>query len=257
MDYLAELAAWRADRLAALAAVDGWLNLTDRIEIAPGRWSVGSGAACDLRLSGGPEMLGWLRYSAADGARFAVSDGVDQAFEAAKGGFPQLLVDPFLLELHTVDGVPALRVRLTDHPARVAFAGLRYFDTDPAWVILARWEKLTEPVVTPVNMVSGAVETVLQTHVARFAIDGREISLVPTHVKGGKPMFVIRDATSGTETYGASRFLLGEVVDDATIRLDFNKAHNPPCGFTEFAICPLPPRENILPFAVRAGELAP
>jgi uncharacterized protein (DUF1684 family) len=70
-------------------------------------------------------------------------------------------------------------------------------------------------------------------------------------------MFVIRDKTSGRETYAASRFLIGEDVTDTTITLDFNRAHNPPCAFTEFAICPLPPRENILPFALRAGEMAP
>lgn len=252
-----DLAQGRAARLAALVAEDGWLNLTDRIEIAPGRWSVGSGATCDLRLSTGPEVLGWLSYSVADGAAFSVENGPGQQFQDAKGGFPQLKVAPFLLELHRVDGQAALRVRLIDHPARVGFAGLRHFQDDPAWVILARWEKLAVPLATSVDMVSGAVETVLQTHVAKFAVDGCEIGLVPTHVKGGQPMFVFRDATSGTETYGASRFLLGEVVDDTTIKLDFNKAHNPPCAFTEFAICPLPPRQNILPFAVRAGELAP
>ena len=70
-------------------------------------------------------------------------------------------------------------------------------------------------------------------------------------------MFVIRDATSGRETYGASRFLIGEDMTDDEITLDFNRLHNPPCAFTPFAICPLPPRQNILPFAVTAGELAP
>lgn len=68
-------------------------------------------------------------------------------------------------------------------------------------------------------------------------------------------MFVVRDRTSGRETYAASRFLIGEDVTDTAITLDFNKAHNPPCAFTDFAICPLPPCENILTFAVEAGEL--
>ena len=67
-------------------------------------------------------------------------------------------------------------------------------------------------------------------------------------------MFVIRDQTSGTETYAASRFLIGEEITQGAITLDFNRAFHPPCSFTDFAICPLPPRENILPFRIEAGE---
>ncbi|MFM7656159.1 MAG: DUF1684 domain-containing protein [Paracoccaceae bacterium] len=62
------------------------------------------------------------------------------------------------------------------------------------------------------------------------------------------------DATSGRETYGAARFLMGEDMHDGGITLDFNRAFTPPCAFTPFAICPLPPRQNVLPFAVTAGE---
>ena len=69
-------------------------------------------------------------------------------------------------------------------------------------------------------------------------------------------MFVIRDQTSGKQTFPASRFLIA-TPDGDHITLDFNRAHNPPCAFTDFAICPLPPRENILPFAVTAGERTP
>ena len=70
-------------------------------------------------------------------------------------------------------------------------------------------------------------------------------------------MFVIRDATSGRQTYAASRFLIGDDVADGQITLDFNRAFSPPCAFSDFAICPLPPRSNILPFAVMAGEMWP
>jgi uncharacterized protein (DUF1684 family) len=69
-------------------------------------------------------------------------------------------------------------------------------------------------------------------------------------------MFVFRDATAG-ETYPACRFLIGEDVRDGEITLDFNRAFTPPCGFTDHAICPLPPPGNILPFRIEAGELAP
>ena len=69
-------------------------------------------------------------------------------------------------------------------------------------------------------------------------------------------MFVIRDRTSGPETYGAARFLIGDVRGDRVV-LDFNKAFNPPCAFTDFAVCPLPSAQNVLPFPIRAGEKKP
>jgi uncharacterized protein len=255
--YEAELADWRAARLSALVAEDGWLNLTDRIEIAgPGRWSVGAGAGNDLQLSVGPERLGWLEIDQSGGATLHSANKI-RAFQTVKGSFPRVRLKSLILELHTVADQYALRVRQIDHPARTSFPGIRHFPTDPDWVTFARWERLIDSVATKVDMVSGATETVLQTHVARFSRAGQDISLIPTHWKGSQPMFVIRDATSGRETYGASRFLLGDILDNQLIRLDFNRLHNPPCAFTDLAICPLPPPGNILPFRIEAGELAP
>jgi hypothetical protein len=246
---------WQAARLAALVAEDGWLNLTDRLELQPGRWTVGSGAGNDLRLSVGPERLGLLELAPDLAARFETVDGVED-FMPGAGGFPLLRVPPLLLELHIVEGAPALRVRQIDHPARAGFAGIERFPFDPAWVIAADWLALEVPITRQVEMVAGRSDVVTQTHVARFGHEGQKVSLVPTHVKGSKPMFVIRDATSGRETYGASRFLIGE-VERNRVWLDFNRAFNPPCAYTEFAICPLPPPENRLSFAIRAGERAP
>lgn len=248
-----DLATWRSKRLAALIAEDGWLNLTDRLDIPPGPQRVGSGADNDLRLSVGPDHLGVLRLTET-GAEFAAPGQGARPFAPAPGGFAQLKVAPLLLELHTVDGVPALRVRNLTAPRD---ADLRYFPDDTAWVIRARWERLAEPQTATIGQRGGKDTDVTLTHVARFTHDGHEMALVPTHWKAGQPMFVIRDATSGHDTYGASRFLMGEDMTESEITLDFNRAFTPPCGFTPYAICPLPPRQNILPFAVRAGELKP
>lgn len=241
---------YRAERLAALEAEDGWLNLTDRVDLPPGRSRVGSGAENEVQLQGGPDHLGVLALQG-DSATFETPDGRVLAFQPAAGGFPQLRLPPFLLELHTVDGVPALRVRDLTLPRK---AVLHHFPFDPAFVITARWERLETPGRQTIGQKGGADTEVPLTHVARFTFAGHEIGLLPTHWKGGKPMFVIRDATSGRETYGASRFLMGEDMTETSIVLDFNRAFTPPCGFTDFAICPLPPRANILPFAVTAGE---
>ena len=130
---------WRAERLASLLAPDGWLNLTDRVEIAPGPQRVGRAGDNDLILSAGPDHLGVLELVGA-GALFATPDGQMRAF-AATSGFPQLSVPPLLLELHTVDGIAALRVRDTSITPRLS---LRYFDYDPEWRIMADWQSLPQ-----------------------------------------------------------------------------------------------------------------
>ena len=240
---------WQAERLAALTAEDGWLNLTDRVEIPPGPQRLGSAPDNDLILSVGPAHLGVLTANAR--AASLMSDGVTRDF-AASGGNPMLRVAGLLLELHTVEGQPALRVR--DLALRPAMR-LAAYPFDPAWVIRAR-ETLAAPQAQAVDQKGAGPTEVSLTHRAHFTHDGVEVTLLATHWKAGKPMFVIRDATSGPETYAASRFLIGEPAGDM-ITLDFNRAFTPPCGFTDFAICPLPPRQNVLPFAVKAGELAP
>lgn len=243
------LADYRSARLAALTAPDGWLNLVARIELAPGRHLVG--AAQEVQLPSGPDLLGTLDLTAT-GATFARPGAAPQPFQPVADAFPQLRVDPFLLEIHTVDGNPALRVRdLTQQPA----ISLRHFPDAPDWVIRAKWQSLA-PEATEIMMKDGSISAVTVTHRATFQHQGMTVTLTPTHVKSGKPMFVFRDRTAG-ETYPACRFLFGEEASDTEITLDFNRAFSPPCAFTDFAICPLPPPGNILPFRIESGELAP
>jgi uncharacterized protein (DUF1684 family) len=240
---------YRAARHAALTAPDGWLNLVARIDLAPGTFPVGT--AQEVQLPSGPDLLGRLEITAT-GATFARPGETPQPFQPVPDAFPQLRVDPFLLEIHTVDGTPALRVRdLTQQPT----VALRHFPDDPSWIIRAKWESFA-PEASEVAMKDGSKAAVTLTHRASFRHQGKTVTLTPTHWKAGKPMFVFRDATAG-ETYPACRFLFGEDPSDTEITLDFNRAISPPCAFTDFAVCPLPPPGNILPFRIEAGELAP
>lgn len=243
------LADWRAARLASLCAPDGWLNLVARIELQPGTHAVGR--TQPVALPSGPNCLGTLILAGQE-ATFARPGEPPQPFQPVPDAFPQLRVDPFLLEIHTVDGNPALRVRDLTVTPQVA---LRYYPEAPQWVIRAAWTRI-KPEAAEVAMKDGSTAPVTLTHRAAFAWHGREVALTPTHWKAGKPMFVFRDATAG-ETYPACRFVMGEDATDSEITLDFNRAFTPPCGFTDYAICPLAPPGNILPFRIEAGELAP
>jgi uncharacterized protein (DUF1684 family) len=89
--------------------------------------------------------------------------------------------------------------------------------------------------------------------VAEFAINGKTVRLEPL-LEDGELFFMFKDATTGKSTYAAGRFLYAALAKNGGVELDFNRAHNPPCAFTAFATCPLPPRQNTLPVAVEAGE---
>lgn len=253
--FEADHAAWAEARLQALKAGDGWLNLTDRTDVAAGTHSVGQGADNDLRISAGPDHLGTLVVHA-DGSGTLDSGEGPQAFEPYPDNPPRLTAKGLLLELSTLEGQTALRVRDLHAPAIAAFPGIEAYPLDPAWRVTADWEALEQAETKGIGTVKGIDTSVKITHRARFTHEGQEVVLLPTHWKKGKPMFVIRDKTSGPETYGASRFLIGEVEGDKVI-LDFNRAFNPPCAYTYYAVCPLPPKENVMGFPIRAGEKKP
>lgn len=255
--FVADLEAWRARRLAALAADDGWLNLTDRVALVVGVQSVGRDPGNDVVLSVGPAQLGALTLAPDGSASLTPTGAASLPFLRGAETPPQLRHGRLLLEIHSVEGERALRVRDLDSAARAAFAGLRYFPPAPAWRIRAAWAALPAPEARGIALKGGHAEQVTVSHRATFLHEGRQVELLPTHQKAGKPMFVFRDLTARGQSYGAGRFLIPEDMGEGWIVLDFNRAFSPPCAFTEHAICPLPPPENVLPFAIEAGELRP
>ncbi len=243
------LARHRAARLARLAAPDGWLNLVARIDLAPGTHPVGAAQA--VRLPSGPDLLGTLVLDDS-GATFARPAKAPRPFLPVADAFPQLRVGPFLLEIHSVGGAAALRVRDLRLSPQVT---LRHYPEAAAWVLRASWESIPAETLE-ITMKDGSRAPVSVTRRASFTHRGQTVTLTPTHGTAEAPMFVFRDATAG-ETYPAARFLVGEDVTEDGVTLDFNRAISPPCAFTPFAVCPLPPPGNLLPFRVEAGELRP
>ena len=93
---------------------------------------------------------------------------------------------------------------------------------------------------------------------AVFTLNDRQLRLDPVLEEAGADQlfFIFRDATAPKETYGGGRFLYSDLPRDGQVVLDFNKAYSPPCAFTDFATCPLPPKQNQLPLRIEAGELS-
>ena len=258
-DYLTQLDAWKANRLERLKAGDGWLNIIGRYWLEDGSVKVGSAEDNDVVLSAGPAHVGTVTQDAT-GVTFTPAEGIEGyengpiRLKLDKAQPPRFTAGDLLLEVTTLNGQQALRVRDTASTAPHDFPGIPYFPADPKWRIVADWKLLDQPIKMTVDTVLGIPTEVTVTHKAVFEHDGQTYELIATHGTPTAPQFVIKDPTARTDTYPASRFLYGEDVTDHSIVLDFNKAINPPCAFTEHAICPLPPPENVLPFAITAGE---
>jgi uncharacterized protein (DUF1684 family) len=254
-DYISSIESWRAKRLANLKAEDGWLNIIGRFWLEPGSVTVGSAADNDIVLSAGPARLGQLTQAADGAVHFAPADGsapIDVVPD--KDEPPKFKVGALLLEITTINGQNALRVRDTASAEPAKLTGIDAFPPKPEWRIVADWVRLDTPRGLTVDTTKHIPDDVEVTHQAVFSHDGQRYALIATHGTAAAPQFVLRDLTSKDSTYPASRFLCGEAVTDKTIVLDFNKAINPPCAFTEHAVCPLPPPENVLPFRIEAGE---
>lgn len=249
-----DLEIWQRERQAELGAPSSWLGLIGLFWLQPGVNRVGSAEEAEVALPTGLPEQGKIVWEAGM-LVWQPAEGPPQALKTDLDGAPTV-VDMGHLSFFVVDREGQLAVRLRDREwaRRAPFAGLAYFPFDASWVVDATWESIDPPLVMEVPNVSGDLKTVSVLHRAVFEHAGQAVALLPMAVGEHEVFFVFRDRTSGKDSYGAGRFLKVPTSENGRIRLDFNRAYNPPCAFTPFATCPLPPPENWLPFGVPAGE---
>lgn len=264
--YTKSIEEWRAGRVARLTTPDGWLTLVGRHLLAPGDNSVGTAEDNSIKLAVGPPYLATVTLTPdkhvmllpAPASRLEV-DGVptQDKVELLYAGEKPTRVTFGTANFHVMPRGESLYLRVRDREASslAKFAGLDYFPVDPAWRIEAEWVPF-DPVkqVNITNMI-GITEPAPIPGKAVFTFQGHRVELLPID-EGEDLFFVLTDLTAGEETYEASRFLYAPKPKPGqrTVVLDFNRLQNPPCAFTAFATCPLPPKENRLPFRVPAGE---
>lgn len=267
-DYVRSVENWRATRLERLTRGDGWLALIGRHPLEVGIWSVGSAPGNAIRLAAGPAHLGTVTRTGDNTVTFALADGVDATIDGttertARLAYGDNVDKPTYVRAGTINfyileqsnGRLFLRVRDSESPRLKQFAGLDYFPVDPAWRVEADWVGFDTPRQLPITNVIGLTQDATCPGKAVFKIQGRTFELLPLQDEPGERLFfILTDATAGEETYEASRFLYTDPPKDGKVILDFNQLYNPPCAFTPFTTCPLPPKENVLPIPVRAGE---
>jgi uncharacterized protein (DUF1684 family) len=263
-----DLYAWVEHRYASLREPDGWLSLAGLYWLEPGENSFGADPANALVFPAGkaPPRIGVFLVEGGK-ARVRVEPGVKVTHDGQPVTELDLATDvetdPTMLELgpllfHAIDRGGRLGVRLKDResPLIAQFAGIDRYDADPSWRIDARFEAYDPPktIMVP-NIVGPPLPESCPGRVV-FELDGATRALEPTAEPGSRLFIVFGDTTNGEATYGGGRFLYADwpAPGDDRVVLDFNRAYNPPCVFTPWATCPLPPPQNRLAVAVTAGE---
>ncbi len=262
-----ELNAWHRRRIERLKRPDGWLTLVGLFPLHEGSNTMGSAEGSDLRLEEKlPARLGVLRWSD-DGFLFTPAAGAGllldgKPLENAVEMLPDSSGNPTILRrgsfsFYLIERGPKFFVRTKDNdsPVRAAFHDIERFPPDPTWRIIARWEPFDPPRMLEIPNVLGQVEKEAVHGAIVFEHEGTTVRLLPTGDPAQGLSLIFGDATNGEETYGGGRFLeIAPPREDGTVVVDFNRAYDPPCVFTPYATCPLPPTENVLPFGVEAGE---
>jgi uncharacterized protein (DUF1684 family) len=139
---------------------------------------------------------------------------------------------------------------------RAEFRGLRWFPVREPYRVTARFVSYEKLRSIPIASIIGYTDQEPSPGYAEFTLGGQTLRLEPV-LEDGELFFIFRDRTAGKETYPSGRFLYAALPQDGKVELDFNKAENPPCAFTDYATCPLPPKQNVLPVRIEAGELRP
>jgi uncharacterized protein (DUF1684 family) len=269
VDHRRRVEAARRARLERLQDPEGWLSLVGLEWLHDGENSVGADPHSDVVLRGGdaPARAGTLLVGGSE-VRFVAAPDVEVTRDGQRiadvtlrddvaGPPTKLAIGSLRFHLIRRGERWALRVRDRNAAALADFRGIAYFSIDPSWRVVG----LLEPpgaATLAVPDVIGLVTDEPSAGTFVFARDETEYRLAA--MPGDEPgrlWLVFGDATNGRETYGGGRFLYTEPpVDDGTVVADFNFAYNPPCVFSPYATCPLPPDGNRLPIRVEAGERA-
>lgn len=271
--YRASVEKWRADYEADLKSDHGWLSIAGLFWLHEGENKFGSDPTNDIVLpDSAPADAGFFEFHA--GKTIAhIKPGVAAAMNGKPVETAELLPDSRLghtrpsdtrltlggltLWVHASGDRYAIRLRDPNSALRRDFHGLSWFPVDESYRVVARFVAYDQPKQVPIQNLAGDSLALPISGYAVFTLHGQEFRIEGQFDQPDHPTaieFVIRDLTSGKETYAASRFLDTDAPKDGTVILDFNEAYNPPCAYNPFTTCPLPPPGNRLRVRIEAGE---
>ena len=261
--------AWKEERTLSLASPTGYLALCALLWLGDGPQSIGSDPSCDLVLPAGraPRKLGvvvpegeGVLLVAAQGEHFVIDGAPCERVELVsdiEGEPTRVGIGELTLWLIERSGSLGLRVRDPESPVLTAFlasGGIETFPYDSNWSLAGSFEPAVGEILTLPNVLGGVFETESAGSIT-LEIQGKVVRLTCIGDPKTELSIVFGDSTNGKETYGGGRFLdFGPSDADGNVRVDFNRAYNPPCSLSPFTTCPLPPEGNVLSTRVLAGE---
>jgi uncharacterized protein (DUF1684 family) len=271
-----ETAGWREEHKADLLKPDGWLALVGLEWLQPGDNAVGSAADNKIRLSSGPAHLAIIHLEGEAVTLNPPTGGFPPDFLVAGAPAksqslraegnkdklaPRLTIRDLNMYVIRRETRFALRVKDSHSPAIVGFHGLEWYAPDAVYRVTAKWIPYSPQKTITLATLVGTNYDQPVPGAAEFTLAGKTFRLEPVleDPAVAKLFFILRDKTSNATTYGACRFLYtgfptngldkpGELV------LDFNRLENPPCAYTPYSTCPLPPPGNRLPIPLPVGE---
>lgn len=264
-EYDADVAIWRAEYQKKLTSETGWLTLAGLFWLKEGPNSVGKGESFDIKLTENFEQEKFGEIELREGkVTLVVEPGVEAKVDGNAISRLELGSDnkgkPKIVEtgsqlFFVIKREDRLGIRLKDKrsPKLLKFTGLHWFPVDEKYRVEASFEPFEVPREILVPNVLGGTFKYKSPGLLHFKLRGKEVALQPVE-EDDKLFIIFRDGTSKNDTYGAGRFLYAAKPVDGKVTLDFNKAENPPCAYTPFATCPLPPPQNRLSVAIKAGE---
>ena len=265
-DYNKSIEKWRGDHEVNLKKETGWLTVAGLFWLKEGTNTVGAGENFDVRLT---DNFKQRKFGEIDFKNGAATLRVEKGVEAQSDGKSISTIDLvsdekgkpteirtgtqtfFLIKREERFGI---RLKDSNSEARRNFKGEHWFPIDESYRVTARFEAFPEPKEIAVPNVLGGNFKMKSPGLLKFSVQGKECSLQPVDEGDGMLFIIFKDKSSESETYKSGRFLYADKPVNGEAVLDFNKAENPPCAFTAFATCPLPPPGNSLDAEIKAGE---
>lgn len=265
VDYPGSIEQWRSKHESELKAADGWLAVAGLFWLEPGANTAGADASSKVVLPRGPAKAGVFQlrqdtvtFDPSPGAGVLINGKPPRAAmrltDDSKGSPDKIQIAGFTIFVIQRGSRFGIRLRDPLSPRRKDFAGLHWFSIKGSYRVKAKFVAYDKPKMIPITNVLGDTEPEASPGYVSFELNGRALRLEPV-TEDNQLFFIFRDLTTGKETYPAGRFLYSDMPKNGEVELDFNKAENPPCAFTPFATCPLPPKQNWLPVRIEAGEL--
>ena len=264
--YKKEIERWDVERLESVKSPTGWVNLAGLFWLNKGTNKLGSASANELVFNkeGFPSLLGTFELNG-DKVKWTTASGnevwykknqVDEmeVFNVDSMSSPSLSYSTYRWSVIKREDKIGVRFRDLNNPALAALTHINRFDVNPKWKINAYLEPSTFSTVAITNVLGQTYQQASPGKIV-FEVDGKTYKLDAVEETAELLQVIFGDETNGIESYPSGRFLyVTRPGPDGKVVIDFNKSFNPPCAFSPFATCPLPPKQNILPIRVEAGE---